>query len=215
MLKNINIVANFLIIILPILLITGPFLSDLSVIIIDLIFLFCLYKEKNFKYLDNNLFKFLIIFNIYISIRSLFTDDLLFSLKSSLTYVRFTILIFAIKFFLEKDKKLLKNFSKIFILTILVLFFDSLFQYMNGYNLLGFKIENPDKLNSLFGDEGVLGSYLIRFLPLFLISFLTLNQNKFIFVLMIFIFGFFIFLAGSRTAIALYILFFFLISFFI
>ncbi len=206
--KNLSSIASILIIILPILIITGPFLSDLSVVIIDLIFLFYLYKEKNFKYLNNNLFKFLILFNIYISVRSFFTDEIFFSLKSSLTYIRFSILIFAIKFFLERDKKLLNNFSKVFLITISILFIDSLFQYINGYNLLGFKINNPDKLNSLFGDEGVLGSYLIRFLPLFLVCFLTLNQNKHLFLLNIFIFGVFIFLAGSRSAIALYILFF-------
>ena len=88
------------------------------------------------------------------------------------------------------------------------MFIDSFYQYINGYNLLGFKIETPDKLNSLFGDEGVLGSYLIRLLPLFLVCFLNFNKNSYFLILIIFIFGFFIFLAGSRTSIALYLLFF-------
>ena len=163
---TLNNFANYLIILLPAFLVSGPFLSDLSVILIDIIFLYLLYREKNFKYLDNSLFKFLICFNIYISLRSIFTEDLLFSLKSSLTYVRFTFLIFAIKFFLERNEKLLNTFSKIMLVIIFILFSDALFQYINGYNFLGFKIENHDKLNSFFGSEGVLGSYLVRLLPL-------------------------------------------------
>ena len=206
---SLNFAASYIIIFLPISLISGAFLADLSVVLIDILFLYHLYKEKNFKYLNNIFFKFLIIFNIYISIRSIFADDLFFSLKSSLTYFRFTILIFAIKFFLERDQKLLNIFSKVFVATILILFIDSLFQYINGYNLLGFKIENPDKLNSLFGDEGVLGSYLIRLLPLFLVSLLNFNKNNYLFVLTLFTFAIFIFLSGSRSSIALYILFFF------
>ena len=107
---NLNLIANYLIILLPAFLISGAFLSDLSVVLIDIIFLYILFKEKNFKFLNNNLFKFLLFFNFYISRRSLFADDLFFSLKSSLTYIRFSIFIFAIKFFLERDKTLLGKF---------------------------------------------------------------------------------------------------------
>ena len=210
---NLNLIANYLIILLPAFLISGAFLSDLSVVLIDIIFLYILFKEKNFKFLNNNLFKFLLFFNFYISCRSLFADDLFFSLKSSLTYIRFSIFIFAIKFFLERDKTLLGKFSKILIFVIAILFSDSLFQYVNGSNFLGFHIENPDKLNSLFGDEGVMGSYLVRLLPLFLVCILTLKQNNYLIIFTIFIFGLFIFMAGSRASIALYILFFILFFF--
>ena len=184
---NFNNIANYLIILLPAFLITGPFLSDLSVVIIDIIFIYYLIKEKNFKFLNNFLFKILIIFNIYITIRSLFADDMLYSLKSSFTYMRFIFFIFAVNFFLNKNEKLIIYFSKIFFLTILILFSDSIFQYFFGYNFLGYANNNPDKLNGLFGDEGVLGSYLIRLLPLLMCCYLYLYENKnqfyFIFIL--------------------------------
>ena len=77
---NFDNIANYLIILLPIFLITGPFLPDLSVVIIDIIFIYYLIKEKNFKFINNFLFKILIIFNIYITIRSLFAEDMLYSL---------------------------------------------------------------------------------------------------------------------------------------
>ena len=206
---NFNNIANYLIILLPAFLITGPFLSDLSVVIIDIIFIYYLIKEKNFKFLNNFLFKILIIFNIYITIRSLFADDMLYSLKSSFTYMRFIFFIFAVNFFLNKNEKLIIYFSKIFFLTILILFSDSIFQYFFGYNFLGYANNNPDKLNGLFGDEGVLGSYLIRLLPLLMCCYLYLyeNKNQFYFIFILTAIGSLIFLSGSRTSVALLILF--------
>ena len=54
---------------MPIFLVTGPFLSDLSVVIIDLAFLIIIFKEKKqFYVLNNKYFKFLIILWIYFSL---------------------------------------------------------------------------------------------------------------------------------------------------
>tara|TARA_B100000401_G_scaffold348825_1_gene246567 strand:+ start:459 stop:1778 length:1320 start_codon:yes stop_codon:yes gene_type:complete len=213
---NLNNIACSLIILMPALLITGPFLSDTAVVLIDLIFIYFLFKEKKFELINNFTFKILIIFNVYICIRSIFADDILFSLKSSLPYFRFTILIFAVVFFLRKNDKLIQYFSIGILITILILCSDALFQFFFEFNSLGFKVENPDKINGLFGDEGVLGSYLIRFLPLFLACLLTIfrTKNKYLFIISFLYVGFLIFLSGSRSSIALYILFTFILLFF-
>ena len=203
--------ASLLIILMPVFLITGPFLSDLSVILIDLIFLYLIFKNQNTDILlKNNLFIFLIIFNFYISIRSIFTDEIFFSLKSSLPYVRFLVFIFAVSYFLKINKKLEKNFSKSFLLLVLVVCIDAIFQYIFGFNFLGFRIDNPDKLNGFFGDEAVLGSYLIRLFPLILVSFFCLygfKDNKYKFYILFTLVSFVIFLSGSRSSLALLILF--------
>ena len=81
-------IASFLILLLPIFLITGPLLSDFAIVLIDLIFLFNILKNKEFNFINNFYFKLLILFNIYISTRSIFTDEIFFSLKSSLTFNR-------------------------------------------------------------------------------------------------------------------------------
>ena len=52
-----------------------------------------------------------------------------------------------------------------------------------------------------------MGSYLVRLLPLFLVCILTLKQNNYLIIFTIFIFGLFIFIAGSRASIALYFVF--------
>ena len=209
---NLKNIANYLIVLMPAFLISGPFLSDLSIVLIDLIFVYYLFKDKNFKYIDNLLFKILIIYTFYISLRSIFADEIFLSLKSSLFYLRFVFLIFAINFFLNENKELISNFSKGILITIIVLFVDAIFQFIVGINFLGFEIENPDKLNGLFGDEGVLGSYLIRFFPLLLACYIYLfeKKNKYLFMFLFLCVSGLIFLSGSRSSLALLFLFCFL-----
>ena len=198
---------------MPIFLVTGPFLSDLSVVIIDLAFIIIIFKEKKLYFLNNKYFNFLIILWIYFSFRSLFTDDIFLSFKSSFFYVRFIFLIWAISFFLERNKKLFDKFSKIFLSIIAFVILDAIIQYFVGTNMLGFKIDNPDKLNGIFNDKAVLGSYLVRFTPLiFAVLYCYFDTKKYsIFYLLVLSFlGFTIFISGSRSSIFLFIIFIFL-----
>ena len=151
-------------------------MPDLSIVIIDLIFIHFLIKNRNFKILKKKLFIILIIFTIYISIRSIFTEDIFFSLKSSFSYIRFPILIFATYFFLIENQNLIKNFSKVFLITISILFLDIIFQYIFEFNILGFRNDNLDKLNS-FRTKGVLNS-CCELIPLFLSCYLFLYKDK-------------------------------------
>ncbi len=73
-LKEKNIFYHFpslLFSLIPFFLITGPFLSDLSVTLISLIFLIYCIKEKNFSYFKNKYFYFFLIFWAYLIINSL------------------------------------------------------------------------------------------------------------------------------------------------
>jgi O-antigen ligase len=214
MTKNFEKLAYYLIILMPIFLVTGPFLSDLSVVIIDIIFLFIIFKEKKFSLLNNRYFKFLIILWLYFSLRSLFSDDIFLSLKSSFFYFRFIFLIWAISFFLERNKNLFDKFSQIFLSVIVFVVVDAILQYITGSNILGFKIQNQDKLNGLFNDEAILGSYLLRFTPLiFAVLYCYIDIKKYsIFYLFILIsLGFVIFISGSRSSIFLFAIFNFLL----
>ena len=112
---------------------------------------------------------------------------------------------------MEKEKNLLNNFSKSLILSTLILCFDAIIQYIFGFNTLGFAIDNPDKLNGLFGSEAVLGSYLVRLLPLTIVSYLILfnhKSNKIPFFILLLLISTVIFLSGSRTSLALMLLFY-------
>ena len=213
MIKRLNFIACLLIVSLPILIATGPFLSDLAVVLIDIIFLGILLKDKNSEPLNNKYFKYLLVLWLYCSIRSIFSDDLLFSLKSSFLYIRFIILIYAVSYFLKGNTKLIKLFSKIIILTILFICCDALIQYFTGTNLFNFTLEGTDKVNGVFNDEAVLGSYLVRLSPLFfaLLYFKRNKKNFHLFItLALILLGTAILLSGSRSS---FFFFFFFILF--
>jgi len=72
------------------------------------------------------------------------------SLKSSLFYVRFTIYIFAVNYFLNKNNKIIDNLFFVLSAILFAFLFDSVFQFIFGYNILGYKIDNVDKINSFF-----------------------------------------------------------------
>ena len=44
---------------------------------------------------------------------------------------------------------------------------DSIFQFFTGFNILGFEIIS-DRVSSFFNDELILGSYLVRVMPIIL-----------------------------------------------
>ena len=167
--KNL-ILINFpklLLILLPGFLISGPFLSDLSISIIALFFLIYCITENNYKYFNNYFFKFSIIFYLWILTCSLVSENIFFSISTSIFYIRFSIFSIAVYFLIESDKRLKKNifFSLLFFFSILSL--DAYFQYFNSFNIFGWPLHEDGRVSSFFKDELVLGSYFSRLLPLF------------------------------------------------
>ena len=85
---------------IPVGLITGPFIPDFSVSLMALIFIYISVKEGYWKYYNNNYFKFFILLNSYLIFNSFFSDNLFISLKSSIFYFRFTIFALCVWFYL-------------------------------------------------------------------------------------------------------------------
>ncbi len=213
--QNLLIFTQYLIIGLPFALISGAFLSDLIVILINLLFIYFLIAYKDFKFINNKYFYFLLIFWFLFSIRSLFADDILLSFKSSFFFIRIILLSFAVYYFLTISKdNFFKKYYKILLILIIFFSFDLIFQYFVGYNIFGFTIDNPDKINGMFGDEAVAGSYLLRLFPLILISgiFTNMKNKNIVFLFLSLLILFSIFISGSRSSIFLSFLFILLVA---
>jgi O-antigen ligase len=171
--------SSILYCLLPVLLITGPFLPDLSLSIISIFFLFLTIKNKNLNIFNNLYFKIFIIFYFYIVLISLFSENLKLSLGASIFYIRFGIFALAICFILENSSSIIERIKIIFIFLYFLLFFDTVYQFIVGKNIIGLTYINPSnfRLTSFFGKDEVLGSYIARFYP-FVLSVIFLDAYK-------------------------------------
>jgi len=192
----------FLFSLIPLFFITGPFLSDLSISLISLIFLIYCFKKKNFSYFKNKFFLIFLIFWSYLIFNSLINNLNLDSLKISLFYFRYGVFVIAITALLKVDDSFLKYFFYVIFICFVALILDGFYQYFVGENILGFK--KTERISSFFGDEWILGSYLSRMWPIFFgLSIFILKKNSNFFFLFIIIFILseaLIFISGDRTA---------------
>ena len=215
---NLSIIKNnfifYLLFFLPFTFIIGIAITELVVLII-IVFFFI--KNKDKKLFKNSLFIFLILISFYFAINSAVQiqhNDLKIS---SIFHWRFALFSLSIFYFLNEfkiNKKIQnENILKYFILILFFIFFDSFFQFFNGKNILGYKIIS-DRISSMFGDELILGSFLIKILPLFLWLYL-LSNNQFkernFTILFFSLYFIVIYLSAGRTAFASLVIFIFLI----
>ena len=205
-----------LIYLIPIFLVTGPFLSDLAVTLISIIFLVLLFKEKNFKIFKNKFYYIFFIFYLYLILNSLLQNQNYDSLRISFTYIRFGLFSLALTYFLNKDAKLIKKIFYSLLIIFVILIFDGFLQYLTGKNILGWDLKYPGpRVSSLFGDELILGSFIARMLPvliglMFIFNFS--NDKKFIFCILILASLFLVLISGERTAFFLTLLLLVLMS---
>lgn len=197
--------SSYLICMMPILLVSGPFLSDFFLSIISLIFIFYCYINKNFKYFRHFYFKLFIFFYSICILATLFSDYFSNSFLSSFFYIRFAIFVLIFYFILNLNSKIIVNLFYILLITYVILVLDSFFQYQTGYNIIGIP-KKGERLSSFFGTELIIGSYLVRFAPILIgLFFLNDNFNKnkfksFLFWLLIFTTLIIIFLSGERAS---------------
>jgi O-antigen ligase len=192
----------FLFSLIPFFLITGPFLSDLAISLISLLFLIYCFKQKNFTYFKNRYFYIFLIFWCYLILNSLINNFNLDSLKISLFYFRYGIFVFAIVALLDFDNSFIKYFFYCIFFCFSVLILDGFYQYFVGVNILGWP--TSVRVSSFFGDEKILGSYLTRLWPIFfgLSIFIIKKKSKLFYtIILIFILSeSLIFISGDRSA---------------
>jgi len=227
--------VNFFLLI-PTLLILGPFLPDLLITLTVILFIFTYINLNQFNFLsflkENDLFKWSIILFIYLLLNSLFnflSQDLITFEKfksyfsRSLFFFRFIIypiaIIYLIKTYNLKFEKRIVYFA---LISLLFVNLDTIYQYIFGEDIFGFQpIERGNvavgRLSGPFGEELIPGSYLLRFLfPSFLFIYSIFNKNHKLLILSFYLLNFVtILLSGERSALLLCIfgLFLFFIFF--
>lgn len=209
MIKILEYISLIALCLIPISLLTGPFLPDLLLCISSIVFIVIVLKKKLFHYLKSKLLVFFFLYCLYLIILSIFSKHPQLSLESSLFYFRFGVFAVAISYFFQEKKFFVKYISISIFLSLLILLFDSLSVLVFEKSLSG-NSYNGRVYTSFFYDEKIMGSYIARLLPLmfFLVYYLTeglkKNYTKYLLILIIYAASvFLVIMSGERTAIVI------------
>ena len=201
----------------PLLLLIGPLFSELFLISVIIFSLFFIIKEKKEIFYKNRFFIFFLLFyisTIYSTLLNYYNLDLSIS---GIFYFRVLLFSFSIWFVLENldifNKKTIFFYNLFFLLII----FDSLLQFYSGKNLLNYEIIRS-RISGFFGEELILGSFILRILPIFLLFLvmcnnLSTNKKSIYYASIISLACYVIYLTGERTSFGLLILYFFTLFF--
>jgi len=208
--KN-NIFSKFnyiLITILPITLLAGSMVSNITVVLIGLFFIIDLVSRKNNFFLKDKNFHFLIIIYLYLIFNSIFISNHPEALFKAFAFIRFILLAYAINFYF----KLYNNsFLKMWTLIFFVVSFDILFEFFVGKNILGFESTYGGRIASFTGDELKIGGFYFGFLFICLTLF---EDKKKILGLLLIVFFIIALIIGERSNFLKILIMYFLYLFF-
>ena len=168
-----NTLSFYLLTLFPIFLILGNFFINSFFVVFT--FLAILDLKKSQKFYKSFIFYLLIFFLFYLSI------NLFFSINIDNSFPRL-IKFILILFFIKELQNLIQNkdfsFEKILFywtLVFLIVCFDIIFEFIIGFNILGFSTLMPGRIASFFGDELVVGGFY-HFMSLLILAFF-INQK--------------------------------------
>ena len=206
----------------PIALIMGNFAINLNIIIIDLFLLYYCYKSKNWSWMNNIVFRLLIIFYLYLVSNSLISYFLsshsnLEGLIRSIGFIKFILLGYAFNL-LVQDHKILNKIMTTWFVIISIVIFDVFFEKIFGHNTLGYVSPDLTRIISFFKDEMVVGSLILTFG--FIVTTYFLNKDlkipsKIFFNFLLLIIPLSILISGERSNFIKSFIIFFLIIYLI
>ena len=163
-LKIIEKSTYYLFMLLPILIVFGTLLSELSIILICILFLFYTYKTNNFSWIKNEDAKILLLLYFLLIINFIFSSDKNLSLLRDIGFIKYIIFIFAVKNLLLNKIDIIKKIIHIWSIFFLIVIIDLYFEYFFGKNILGFYSNNPARLVGFLGHEYKIGTLIVGFL---------------------------------------------------
>jgi len=206
----------FLLIALPITLITGPAIPDITITLSGVFFIYYIYKKKIYSSIFRDSFILIsFFFWIYLLLISAFAENQYLSFRDSFIFIRLLLIPIFLIYWASVDKKFTKRILMVIFIGIIFVVVDTLFQFLNydsefgfGKDLFGFKSEWYGRLTGPFNDELIPGAYLAKFSFLGLIYlFLKFRNSKlhsFFSILYLSFLGITIFATGERMALATY-----------
>ena len=201
-----NNIYNFLLylsLILPLALIAGPLISEIVIFLLIILYSYKLFKNKNLLININiKIFYFFLIFYIYLFLNAVLNSvSIELSFKNSFFYFRFLFYSYIFFILINLDENKYHRYLFYLLSSIFLFFFiDLLFLIIFDLPISGSKlISGSERFTSLFGDEEVMGGYVMKLLPSLLISLIFLKKEKLLFFSLL-ISGILIISSGERTS---------------
>jgi len=162
------------------------------------IYFFYLMKNNSIKF-NKDYFWPLIIIYAYLIFNSILSIDPIISGQRNIFFLRFFCLILILAFFFEKFDQFFLKISIFWIVILIILSLDIIYQGYFGYNILGYKTSSPTRNSSFFFSELKAASIIngLGFLSLTIIY--HFRQKKFIALSILLIFLAATFVTGERS----------------
>jgi len=203
MLTKINI---YLFSLFPISLIIGNSILNLNIFLVNLILLIYCWKNNNWIWLKDKIFRILIIIYIYLIINSIYNYSInnnygFDGILRSIFFIKFIFLAFSLKILITQKKELNKIMLNWIIISTVVIT-DIFFEFFIGKNILGFESLDKTRIISFFYDENVVGGFILTFGFVACTFFFNENlsyKKKLLLNLLLFIIPISILITGERS----------------
>ena len=183
------ILLGLIIAIYPICFLSGSLLINLNTILACTIFTVLCIKSKKVLILKDKYLFLLIFLWVTFLINLILSSNFENSLLRAIGFIRFIILAISIKFFFETSgERLKRNVLTIWLLTIIIISFDLIFEYFIGHNVLGFTSPMKGRLSGFLGDELKIGHLYLGFFLICSVTIFNLTKNNLI-LFIFFLFG--------------------------
>ena len=192
---------SFLIAIIPISLLSGSLIINIVTILICLIFIIEILKNRKTSFFfDWSFFLLLFLWSSFV-INLFFSQDSYLSASRVIGFVRFIFLAYSIKYIFSHKNQVYKNFIlKIWLIIFIIVSCDLLYEYFMGRNILGYQSNLDGRLASFLGEELKIGGYYFGFCLISLATIYYLFKKDYrIFFVFVIIFLNISFLIGERS----------------
>lgn len=176
--NNIIFFITFLISILPASLLFGTLVSNLFIIIIDILIIAYILRFKLTNFLKQKIFYFLVFFWFGLILNFIFSEVPENSAGRAFGFIRFIILFISIIFiFNHNDDRYKKLIISFWSFTFLIVFFDLLIEFFSGENILGFSSNYAGRLSGFTGEELKIGNFFTGFAAISIVFFYYKFKN--------------------------------------
>ena len=149
---------EWILLLFPLCLVIGPFWVNFSLILSSIIFFYELIKKNLYHKLKLKWIYFYLIFVFYTILHSFFATDVLNSLQSS--FFQFRYLLFSLFIFLcISDARNIRFIIKFWLVLVLLVSFDVIYQYFFLKNIFGLPIRGA-RPSGVFGKELIVGAFI-------------------------------------------------------